>query len=102
MKKKAVSQAKWRRLHVYYSGRVQGVGFRFTAERLATDLGLTGWVKNLPDGRVEIVCEGAKADLDLFLLKIRESCLGPHITRAVSAWEEPRREFEDFCVEFCL
>jgi len=44
-----------KRAHVYYSGSVQGVGFRFTAEDLARQNNLTGWVKNLADGRVEIV-----------------------------------------------
>ena len=59
-----------RRIHVYYNGRVQGVGFRFTAERLAVDLGLTGWVKNMPDGRVELVCEGQEQKLHTILDKI--------------------------------
>ncbi len=44
--------------HIFYSGRVQGVGFRFTVQRAATDLDLRGWVKNLPDGRVEILAQG--------------------------------------------
>lgn len=59
-----------KRIHVYYSGRVQGVGFRFTAQALAVDLGLTGWVKNLPDGRVELMCEGKQEKLDKVLIKI--------------------------------
>ena len=46
------------RAHILYSGRVQGVGFRFTVQRTAADLDLRGWVKNLPDGRVEILAEG--------------------------------------------
>ncbi len=46
------------RAHIFYSGRVQGVGFRFTVQRAATDLDLRGWVKNLPDGSVEILAEG--------------------------------------------
>ena len=46
------------RAHIFYSGRVQGVGFRFTVQRTAADLGLRGWVKNLPDGRVEILAQG--------------------------------------------
>ncbi len=44
-----------------FSGEVQGVGFRFTAVRLATALGLAGWVRNLSDGRVELSAEGARA-----------------------------------------
>ncbi len=46
-----------KQVRVYYSGRVQGVGFRFTAESIANDLGVTGWVKNSRDGGVEIVAE---------------------------------------------
>jgi acylphosphatase len=45
------------RCRVYYSGRVQGVGFRFTSQRLAEDHGVAGYVRNLPDGRVELVAE---------------------------------------------
>ncbi len=56
-----------KRIHVYYSGMVQGVGFRFTAEKLAKGLGLAGWVKNLRDGRVEVLCEGEEADLVSFI-----------------------------------
>ncbi len=46
------------RAHIFYSGRVQGVGFRATAHAYAQNLKLCGWVKNLPDGRVEILAEG--------------------------------------------
>lgn len=46
------------RRHIYFSGRVQGVGFRYSATYLARPLGLTGWVKNLWDGRVEMEVQG--------------------------------------------
>ena len=46
------------RAHILFSGRVQGVGFRATAQGYAQDLNLCGWVKNLPNGRVEILAEG--------------------------------------------
>ena len=46
-----------KRMHILYSGRVQGVGFRFTAETMAVESGIQGWVKNLGDGRVEIMAE---------------------------------------------
>ena len=45
---------------VLYSGTVQGVGFRYTAQRMAAQRGVAGWVKNLPDGRVEILGEGPR------------------------------------------
>ncbi|MDP2929866.1 MAG: acylphosphatase [Candidatus Omnitrophota bacterium] len=61
-----------KRLHIYYSGFVQGVGFRYTAQSVACSLGIAGWVKNLSDGRVEIVCEGTGPDLNEFLDKLKD------------------------------
>lgn len=65
-----------KRIHAYYSGQVQGVGFRFTAERLAVDLGLSGWVRNLSDNRVELLCEGKEEDLHEILAKIDKRLSG--------------------------
>ena len=64
-----------RRLHAFFSGRVQGVGFRYTAERIAEDFPITGFVRNLPDGRVELLVEGDEVDLEGFIQKIRKSFL---------------------------
>src|SRR5471030_2081507 len=50
--------ANRRRMKVFYSGRVQGVGFRYTARTVAAGFEITGYVRNLPDGRVELVAEG--------------------------------------------
>jgi acylphosphatase len=86
---------------VCYSGRVQGVGFRFTAEKLALDLGLVGCVKNLPDGRVELICEGSEEKIKELLQKICQSSLGPHIKKTTCCWERPTHGFTDFSVEFC-
>jgi acylphosphatase len=58
MSERMVSSSPKISYQAVYSGRVQGVGFRFTAQRLAHELGLTGWVKNLGNGDVELVAEG--------------------------------------------
>ncbi len=63
-----------KRLHLWVSGRVQGVFYRANAVQVAKQLGLTGWVRNLPDGRVEIVAEGEAESLQKLLSWCR---LGP-------------------------
>lgn len=57
--------------HIVVSGTVQGVGFRFTAKDLANRHHIKGWVKNLTDGRVELVAQGPKDNLDIFLKDLR-------------------------------
>ena len=56
---------------VYYSGTVQGVGFRATTAHLARAYPVTGWVRNLPDGRVQLLVEGAPDRVEAFLLAVR-------------------------------
>ncbi len=69
---------------VYYSGRVQGVGFRFTTERIASGYEVCGYVKNLPDGRVELVVEGEPKEVGRFLDEVSERMSG-HIVSAEDA-----------------
>jgi acylphosphatase len=57
---------------VLYTGRVQGVGFRYTTQGIARRYDVTGYVRNLPDGRVELVAEGDRNELAAFLDDIRE------------------------------
>ena len=64
------------RAHILYSGRVQGVGFRFTVQRTAADLDLRGWVKNLPDGRVEILVEGDREKITQLCQNLEKYFLG--------------------------
>ena len=59
-------------LHVIFNGEVQGVGFRATAKRLADQLQLTGYVKNLPDGSVELVAQGKKEMLEQLLSALKQ------------------------------
>lgn len=88
-----------KRVNVHYSGRVQGVGFRFTAEAAAVDLGLTGWVKNLPDGRVELVCEGKEKDLHKVLSSI-EDAFSAYIRQKDVNWMPATGEFNNFEIRF--
>lgn len=67
-----------KRVHVHVAGRVQGVWYRASAARKASELGLTGWVRNLPDGRVELVAEGNAETVDALLSWCRR---GPPLAR---------------------
>ncbi len=64
------------RQSVWFTGRVQGVGFRYTALSVAREFAVTGYVKNLPDGRVEAVIEGDPPDIDRYLAALREAMAG--------------------------
>ena len=88
-----------KRLHIYYSGSVQGVGFRFAAERTAATLGLTGWVKNLRDGRVEVACEGKESSLKEFLQKMN-NMFEEYIRDRDVEWSEATGEFKEFEIRF--
>lgn len=84
------------RLRVYYSGHVQGVGFRYAAKSVARGFDVTGIVRNLPDGRVELVAEGARDELEAFCLGIRESGLGQLIRKEDPAWQQAEGGFRGF------
>ncbi|MDP8234520.1 MAG: acylphosphatase [Candidatus Saelkia tenebricola] len=91
----------FKRVHVYYSGRVQGVGFRFTVERIALDTNsLTGWVKNLTDDRVEVVAEGDEEKLNDFLRSISSGLMKRYIRREDIIWEEVVGDMDDFIIKF--
>ena len=84
----SVSTMPEARIHLHISGRVQGVSYRSFAVREARSLGLTGWVRNLPDRRVELVAEGAEASLDELVSRCYE---GPPlaIVRGIDIQREP-------------
>lgn len=89
-----------KQLSVFWSGRVQGVGFRATAEAAALECGLTGWVRNLPDGRVEVLCEGTEEALRLFLEKVAAGPMKRYITQTESSWGDSSGAFDDFQVRY--
>ena len=88
-----------KQVHAYYSGRVQGIGFRFAAVRLAEELGVTGWVSNLYDGRVEILAEANEDALKDFFSQI-SGIFGRYIQDIDVEWVPATGEFKDFGVKF--
>ena len=84
------------RIHLWVSGIVQGVAFRYYTTQKATDLGLMGWVKNLPDGRVEIVVEGPKEKLETFEVWARQGPPSAMVSRVKRREESPTGASEGF------
>ena len=84
------------RLHVYFSGHVQGVGFRYSVKQLSLEFDVTGWVKNLPDGRVELMAEGERNELETFQAAIPNAGLRRFIRDTQSHWSEGTGEFRGF------
>jgi acylphosphatase len=84
------------RLHVYYSGRVQGVGFRYTTKSVALGFEVTGTVRNLADGRVELVAEGDRPELEAFRRAIQDSEAGRFVRQEEAEWSEAKNEFRGF------
>ena len=84
------------RLRIFYSGRVQGVGFRYSARVLACGFEVTGTVRNLPDGRVELVIEGERTELEEFRKAVQDSELSYFIRQEEVRWTEATGEFRGF------
>lgn len=89
-----------KRMQVFFSGTVQGVGFRFTAERLARRFPVTGFVRNLDDGRVEVTAEGEEPVLVEFLTAIRESGMKDYIRDIESRWSDAEDTFKRFSIAY--
>jgi acylphosphatase len=92
-----IGEGKMReRAIIQVSGRVQGVFYRDHTRRWASSLGLTGWVRNLMDGRVEAVVEGERNDIETLISRLKE---GPPMARVDNVnveWQPSREEFTDF------
>ncbi len=86
---------------VFYSGRVQGVGFRYTTKQLAAEFEVTGWVRNLPDGRVELlVISHDPAELEAFLIELQEnSSLANHIKETETRKITPPEGVKGFSIQ---
>jgi acylphosphatase len=88
-----------RRIDARFEGRVQGVGFRYTTASVAAAFRVTGYVKNLPDGDVELVAEGGEAELKSFLAALRASHIHRFVTRENVDWSDATGRYAGFTVE---
>jgi acylphosphatase len=84
--------------HCYVSGQVQGVFFRASTREAAKRLGLTGWVCNLPDGRVEVLACGEREALTALLSWLEQGPEHANVSRLDYDWCEPDEELDDFSV----
>ena len=87
-----------KRVHALVSGRVQGVGFRYFVRQAAGSAKLSGWVRNLADGRVEFAAEGVQAELEALLERVHQGPSGSRVEQLETSWGEIRDGFTDFRV----
>lgn len=88
------------RVHIFISGRVQGVFFRSFTRKTAIQLGIYGWVRNLKDGKVEVLAEGEKEVLEKFIKKLQ---IGPEYSKVDDldiTWEDYLGEFKQFIIRY--
>jgi acylphosphatase len=83
-------------MRIFYSGHVQGVGFRYTAKTAAAGFEISGIVRNLSDGRVELIAEGAREELEAFQAALRNAGLKRFIRDENVTWSAAQNEFRGF------
>ncbi|MEM1586561.1 MAG: acylphosphatase [Candidatus Bathyarchaeia archaeon] len=88
------------RAHVFVSGRVQGVFFRYETRLRAIQNNVTGWVRNLSDGRVEAVFEGDREAVEAMIEFCRKGPPGAKVKNVEVIWENPTGEFKDFRIRY--
>lgn len=88
------------RAHVYVTGWVQGVFFRSETRREAKKLDVKGWVRNLPDGRVEAVFEGEEEKIKELIEFCRRGPPGARVTKVDVTWENYKGEFRNFEIKY--
>lgn len=84
--------------HIFISGRVQGVGFRHFTKKNAEALGVKGWVKNLPDGRVEAVLQGDEAAVDTLIERCRKGPVASYVKDIMVEKDLGVEDYDDFSV----
>lgn len=88
------------RVEIIVNGLVQGVGFRYFVVRTAKQIGLNGFVKNLPTGEVLTVAEGEKYLLDELVEKVKIGPMHAHVKKFHVEWSESKNEFNNFDVRY--
>ena len=86
--------------HVFINGRVQGVFFRYETKRMALRRGVSGWVRNLPDGRVEAVFEGEKSDVEEMIRFCHRGPPGAIVRDVEVIWEQPTGDLKGFQIRY--
>ena len=89
-----------KRAHVYISGRVQGVSFRYYTLRQASKQGVKGWVKNLPDGRVEAVFEGPEEKVQQMVDWCQQGSPAAQVEEVQINWSAAQNEWSGFNVRY--
>ncbi len=87
-------------LHAIILGRVQGVMYRDFAQRKARGLGLVGYVRNLSDGSVEVVAQGAREKLEAYIAKLHRGSLLSHVEQVEVSWHVPTQTYPDFSIRW--
>ncbi len=89
-----------RQLHVIVTGRVQGVGFRQSVVRQAQQSGIGGWVRNLPDGTVEVLAVGERDALDKLLNWLNQGPPGAYVIQVEAEWDITNQTFYTFDIRY--
>ena len=89
-----------KQIHVLFEGQVQGVGFRYTVQHIAHSYKVTGYVRNLMDGNVELSAEGEEGELEQFVTAICDSPLKNYIRHCERSWREASGAYERFTIAF--
>jgi acylphosphatase len=86
--------------HIFVTGMVQGIGYRFFVTRLSASLGLSGWVKNLPSGQVEITVEGDRSQIESMVRDLKTGHPYASVKGVAVEWKPWTGEFREFRVEY--
>lgn len=82
------------------NGKVQGVAYRYYVQDAATELGVAGWVRNLPDGTVEVLAQADGDTLKEFIEYLHEGSLQAQVEGVAAEWRTPKREYDDFAIRY--